>query len=200
MTSFSLVRGSAHRKIAHPVEPLLADRWSSRAMSGEPVSEAELMVLFEAARWAPSANNMQPWRFLYARRDTPHFSAYLDLLVESNRLWCERAGALLVLVSNHWNAERNSPIVSHSLDAGSAWQNLALQGWQSGLVIHGMGGFDRDKARATLQVPESYTVEMMIAVGKPGDPQQLPEHLRSREVPNDRRPLAQTVCEGKFSL
>ena len=200
MIPFPMLRGSAHRKTTHAVLPLLVDRWSPRAMSGEPISEAELMALFEAARWAPSSSNVQPWRFLYAHHGTAHFDTYLDLLVEGNRTWCTRAAALIVMVSNTWNAERNSPIATHSLDAGAAWQNLALQGWQAGLVIHGMAGFDKDKARTLLQIPEHYAVEMMIAVGKPGDPQLLKESLRAREVPSDRRPLAQTVCEGVFSL
>jgi len=195
-----MIKGSAHRTPTHPVLPLLVDRWSPRAMSGEAVAETELMALFEAARWAPSSGNQQSWRFLYARRDTPHFTTYLELLFEGNRVWSERAGALVVLVSNTWNAARNSNIPTHSLDAGAAWQNLALQGFHSGLVIHGMAGFDKDKARAALNIPEVYSVEMMIAVGKLGDPAQLPEPLRAREAPNDRRPLAETVCEGVFSL
>ncbi len=90
--------------------------------------------------------------------------------------------------------------MTHSFDAGAAWQNLALQGYQSGLVVHGMGGFDRQKAREQLQIPEQYKVEAMAAIGRPGSVDQLPDKYKEREIPNDRRPLAQTVCEGLFGF
>ena len=84
-------RGHEHRTPDYPIEPLLLDRWSPRSMSGEPLDEAELMRLFEAARWAPSTYNEQEWRFLYARRDTPHWPAFFGLLMEANQAWCDRA-------------------------------------------------------------------------------------------------------------
>ena len=87
--------GSSHRKPAYPIHSLFVDRWSPRAMSGEALSETELMTLFEAARWAPSCGNFQPWRFLYARRDTDFWPAFLDLLNPSNKVWAARAGALV---------------------------------------------------------------------------------------------------------
>lgn len=195
-----MIKGSEKRQASQPINPIFVDRWSPRGMTGEAISEQELSVLFEAARWAPSANNQQPWRILFARRDTEHWDTYLSFLFEGNRLWAQRAGALLLIVSHTFNEMLKAPSMSNSFDAGAAWQNLALQGFQSGLAIHGMGGFDKNKARETLQIPELYHMEMMVAVGKPGSAAHLPEGLQARETPNDRRPLVQTVCEGMFAL
>ncbi len=195
-----MLKGSAHRNAAFPIAPLFLDRWSSRAMSGEALSEAELMTLFEAARWAPSSGNFQPWRFLYARRDTDFWPAFLDLLNPGNRTWAERAGALVLVISRTHFEGDGRPFVTHSYDAGAAWQNLALQASLSDLVAHGIGGFDYERARRVLRVPATYAVEAMIVIGKRGDAAGLSESLRKRETPNDRRPLAQSVCEGPFSL
>ena len=90
------------------------------------------------------------------------------------------------------------PSVTHSFDTGAAWENLALQGWRKGLVVHGMQGFDFDRARTALKVPEGFKVEAMAAIGKPADAAVLPEALREREAPSDRRKLELTICEGKF--
>jgi nitroreductase len=195
-----MLKGSATRVTTQPVDALFLDRWSSRAMSGEALSEAELMTLFEAARWAPSSGNFQPWRFLYARRGTDFWPAFLDLLSGGNRSWAERAGALVLVISRtHFDGDAR-PCVTHSFDAGAAWQNLALQAWLKDLVAHGIAGFDAERARRVLRVPAAYAIEAMIVLGKRGDPALLDESQRKREVPSDRRPLAQSVCEGPFSL
>lgn len=195
-----MIIGSAHRQATLPIYPLFLDRWSSRAMSGEALSETELMTLLEAARWAPSSGNFQPWRFLYARRDTDFWQAFLELLVPGNRSWAQHAGALVLVISRtHYDGD-GRPCPTHSYDAGAAWQNLALQASLSNLVAHGIGGFDYERARRVLRVPDAYAVEAMIVLGKRGDETQLGESLQKREVPNDRRPLAQSVCEGPFSL
>ena len=195
-----MVKGSTVRKADHPIDPILLDRWSPRAMSGESIAEAELMTLFEAARWAPSSFNNQPWRILYSCRDTPHWQTFFDLLVDANKAWCGRAAALLVFVSRTTFEHNNKPAITHSFDCGAAWENLALQACRMGLVVHGMQGFDYDRARTALKIPEGYQVEAMVAVGKPGDPGALPEKLRERESPNDRKPLSQVVCEGVWVL
>jgi nitroreductase len=195
-----MIKGSSTRVTTLPVDALFLDRWSPRAMSGEALSEAELMTLFEAARWAPSSGNFQPWRFLYARRDTDFWPAFLELLNPGNRSWALRAGALVLVISRtHFDGD-GRPCVTHSFDAGAAWQNLALQAWRSNLVAHGIGGFDAERARRVLRVPASYAVEAMIVLGRRGDPALLDESQRKRELPSDRRPLAQSVCEGPFSL
>jgi nitroreductase len=136
------VRGRDHRTADYPIDPLFIDRWSPRAMSGESISQEELNVLFEAARWAPSAGNTQPCRILYAHRDTEHWPLFFDLLVERNKAWCRNAAVLLVFVSRLTNEQTGRPLVTHSYDAGAAWENLALQGTMRGLVVHGMAGFD----------------------------------------------------------
>ncbi len=195
-----MLKGSDKRIAGHPIDPLFIDRWSPRAMSGEAITEQELMTLFEAARWAPSCGNFQPWRFLYARRDTDFWSAYFDLLNAGNRGWAERAGALVLVISRtHFDGDGRS-CATHSYDAGAAWQNIALQAWILRLVAHGIAGFDAERARRVLRVPSAYAIEAMIVLGKRGDPALLPESQQKREQPNDRRPLAQSVCEGPFSL
>jgi nitroreductase len=120
--------------------------------------------------------------------------------MDANKAWCHRA-AVLVVVLSHKVFERNGqPNPVHTFDAGAAFENLALQGAAMGLVVHGMAGFDRQRARADLQVPDDYAVEAMIAMGRPGNPDDLPAQLREREVPSGRRPVEHFVREGVFSF
>ena len=193
-----MIKGSDVRKADYPIDKLFLDRWSPRAMTGEAVSEDELMTLFEAARWAPSSYNNQPWRILYARRDTENWDVFFDLLVEFNQSWAGTAGALLVFISKTTFDRNGEPSITHSYDTGAAWGSLALQGWLKGLVVHGMEGFDYERARKELNIPEDFQVEAMAAVGRPGKPEDLPPELRERESPSERRKLDQTICEGKF--
>jgi nitroreductase len=188
-----------HRTSDHPIEPLFLARWSPRAMSGEPISDAELRTLLEAARWAPSTYNEQEWRFLYARRDTPHWPTFFDLLMEANQAWCGRAAVLMVVLSHRVFARNGQPNPVHTFDAGAAFENLALQGVSLRLVVHGMAGFDRDKVRAALRVPEDYDVEAMVAIGRPGDPDELPPEVRAREVPSGRKRIEEISWEGPFA-
>jgi nitroreductase len=193
-----MIDGSEVRKPDHEIDELFLDRWSPRAMSGEGLSEEELMSLFEAARWAPSSFNNQPWRILYARRDTEHWPTFLGLLVEGNRSWAKDAAALLLFVSKETFDHNGERYPTHSFDTGAAWENLALQATLRGLVAHGMQGFDYERARAELNIPEGFRVEAMAAVGRPGDPSTLPERTRDREKPSDRKPLSEITCEGPF--
>ncbi len=193
-------KGSESRRADHPIEQIFLDRWSPRAMSGEVIPEAELMILFEAARWAPSAFNNQPWRILYARRESEHWPLFLDLLVESNQAWAAKAAALLLFLSKTTFDHNGKPARTHSFDTGAAWENLALQAMLRGYVAHGMQGFDYERARTELAVPDAYQVEGMVAVGMPGEPDSLPEKYRAKESPNNRRPLAGSICEGPFHL
>jgi nitroreductase len=169
-------------------------------MSGEEIPEEELMTLFEAARWAPSSYNNQPWRILYAHRNGEHWPLFFDLLVESNKIWAQHAAVLLVMISKTTFDHNGKPSVTHSYDTGAAWANLALQGYLKGYVVHGMQGFSYDRARTNLHIPDGFNVEAMAAIGIPGDKDALPEELRNRESPNDRRKLGQTICEGLFQL
>jgi nitroreductase len=195
-----MVKGSEVRRADHPIDKLFLDRWSPRAMSGDVLSEQELMVLFEAARWAPSSGNNQPWRILYARRDGEHWPLFLGLLVEGNRRWADKAAALLVFISKKTFDKNGAPSITHSYDTGAAWENLALQAFLKGYVIHGMEGFDYARARDVLKIPEGFDVEAMAAVGRPGNVADLPEDLQKRELPNSRRKLEQTIREGPFSF
>jgi nitroreductase len=192
-----MVKGSETRSADYPVDKLFLDRWSSRAMSGEELSEQELMVLFEAARWAPSSANNQPWRVLYARRSSEHWPVFFNLLTESNRRWVHKASALLIFISKK-TRDNGSPAITHSYDTGAAWASLALQGTLKGYVVHGMQGFDYERARAVLKIPEEYAVEAAAAVGKSGNAADLPEDLQKREVASTRRPAKESICEGPF--
>ena len=187
-----------YRQPDHPVETLIYHRWSPRSMSGEPLTKAELMRLFEAARWAPSSFNEQPWRFVYAEREGRYWPRFFDLLSEGNRRWAAAAAVLIVVLSRTAFERNGNPSRTHSYDTGAAWQNLALQGCRMGLVVHGMAGFDYERARVVLEVPEEFAVEAMIAVGRPASVATLPESLREREVPSGRKPVAELVFPGMF--
>jgi nitroreductase len=193
-----MIKGSEIRKADFPIEPLLLDRWSSRAMSGEEISRDELMRLFEAARWAPSSFNAQQWRALYARRGTENWQTFFDLLAEGNKTWAKNAAVLVVFVSRKMFDHNDETSITHSYDTGAAWENFALQGFHQNLVVHGMEGFDYDRARKELRIPDEFQVEAMAAVGKPGPKELLPEKLRARESPNDRRKLSESIFEGPF--
>jgi nitroreductase len=188
------------RKADHPIESLFVERWSPRAMDGKPLTDGEILTLFEAARWAPSTYNEQEWRFLYARRDTPQWPTIFNLLVEGNQAWCKNAALLTVIVA-HKNFQQNGkPNPVHLFDVGAAYENIALQGTAMGLVIHGMQGFDFEKARTSLKIPDDYVVAAMFAAGRPAPLEALPEKLREREKPSDRKPVEKIICEGEFAF
>lgn len=186
------------RKPDHMVNPLFIHRWSPRAMSGETIPASALQQLFEAARWAPSSYNEQPWRFLYATRDSSHWKTFFGLLAEANQAWAKTAAALIVVVSKKTFTRNGSDNRVHVFDAGSAWENLALQGADMGLVTHGMAGFDTDRARKELNVPDDFTVIAMIAVGRPGPIDNIPQEMRGGEAPSGRRKIAEFAFEGAF--
>jgi nitroreductase len=191
-----MIEGSTVRRADHVIDGQFLNRWSPRAMSGEALSVDELLSLFEAARWAPSSGNVQPWRMLFARRDTPEWPTFFGLLASANQAWCVRAAALVVFVSKTINERTGRPAVTHSYDTGAAWGYFALQGYLKGYVVHGMEGFDYERARRELNIPQEYRVEAMAAVGRPAPNVVLSAALQARESPSDRRPLLQTVCEG----
>lgn len=191
-------KGRKYRKAQYEIHPLFLDRWSPRAMSGEKITKKELMSLFEAARWAPSSFNNQPWRFIYAQRGTKHWKPIFNLLVEGNQSWCKNAAVLMVLISRDTFEYKNKPARTHSFDTGSAWENFALQGAKQGLVVHAMEGFDYDKAKKVLKIPKGYTVECMIAVGKSGNVKDLPERAQKIESPNTRKKVSEFTFEGVF--
>lgn len=188
----------AERKQTYQINNIFTDRWSPRAMSGEAIPHEELLKLFEAARWAPSSYNGQPWRFVYAHKDTPHWKKMFELLVPFNQSWAKDAAALVVILSRKRFEYNDEPSRTHSFDAGSAWMSLALQGSMNGLVVHGIEGFDYEKMRIALHVPDRFEIEAMCAVGRPGNIEDLPKELQEREEPSDRKPLQELIFEGGF--
>lgn len=187
-----------NRKTAYPVNPLILNRWSPRSFSQEPLSEHELMTLFDAARWAQNSFNNQPWRFLYALNGKNFWPDFLNLLVPGNKEWAQKASVLVVVISKKTFDYDGSPSKTHTFDTGAAAQNMALQAASMDIAAHGMEGFDYEKARTTLHIPDEYQVEAMFAIGKLGNPEDLPPKLREREKPSDRKPLKDIVFEGKF--
>jgi nitroreductase len=190
-----------NRTTEYPINDIFLNRYSPRAFLGEPISKDELMTLFDAARWAPSASNIQPWRFIYTLRDTPEFEKLFSTLAEMNKTWCVKASALVLVISKKSRIDKEGNIKENtcrSLDTGAAWENFALQASVMNLIAHGMAGFDYEKAKTEFNIPDDYSVEMVIAVGKHGKVENLPEPLREREKPSDRKPLEEVVFEGKF--
>lgn len=193
----------AKRKTEHPIADVFTQRWSPRAFDGSALHEADLLRLFEAARWAPSAFNAQPWRFLYALRGSTDWNRFLDLLVEDNRVWAANASAIVFILSDRFmRDDAGQPVgdcYSHAFDAGAAWGQLALQAVHDGFHTHGIAGLDYDRAYAELGVPADYAIQMAIAIGRTGNPADLlPRALQDREVPSDRLPVMRLAFAGNF--
>jgi nitroreductase len=186
------------RKSDFSVHPLILYRWSPRSMTGEAMSDQELKALFDAARWAPSSYNNQPWRFLYAKRDTPSWQLFFNLMVEGNQGWTKDAAALVVIISRKNFEHNNKPSKTHTFDTGAAWMAMALEAAWRGYVIHGMEGFDFEKAKKDLDVPDDYQVEAMAAIGKRAPTSHLTPELQKREVVSARKNIEEIAIEGKL--
>ena len=184
-----------------PIDPLFVERWSPRAFDGSEIPDADLMTLFEAARWAPSAFNSQPWRFLYAKKGDPNWERFLGLLIPWNQGWAHSASVLIYFLSD--SLMETKPGIwteshSHSFDTGAAWASLALQATRLGYHAHGMSGVDFALARTELHVPERFRIEAAAVVGRIGDPAMLDEKLRAREKPSGRKPISDLAFAGSF--
>ncbi|MBB5346222.1 nitroreductase family protein [Tunturibacter empetritectus] len=190
------------RKPDYRIHEMFLNRWSPRAFTVEPITQEELLTMLEAARWAASSYNSQPWRFIYALRDTPAWERLLNLLVLFNQSWAKESSALVFLVSKSTMRSPRSgnevPSPTHSFDAGTASGYFALQASLMGWYVHGMVGFDADRAFEDLSVPKGHKVEAVYAVGRKADPAGLPEELRARDLPSDRRSLEELAFEGGF--
>ncbi len=192
---------SANSRTAdHPIDALFLERWSPRAFTGEAVPHSDLMTMIEAARWAPSGYNSQPWRFVYALPGTPAWETLFGLLVPFNQGWVKNAGALVFLASNGMmnTPDGLKPSYSASFDAGTASALFQLQAVKMGWHAHGMTGFDHERAPTALNLPPHHRVEAAFAVGRKADPATLPEETRARETPNNRHPLSDFTFEGGF--
>ena len=190
----------SHRTPDHPVDPQFPSRWSPRSFAADEMTEAQVMILLEAARWAPSASNHQPTRFAWGLRGDAAFAAIFDGLMGFNTVWAGKAAALIVVASKPFvekDGERAAN-VWHAFDAGAAWMSLALQAGTMGLVAHAMGGFEADKLAPALGLPEGHVIHAVVAVGKQGDVAELPEKLQAREMPSPRRAVTEVAGRGRF--
>ena len=185
----------------YPIHDVLRQRWSPRAFDDRPIEPEKLRSLFEAARWAPSSNNGQPWRFLVATKENKdEYDRLFHCLVESNQAWASRAPLLLLSVAKLQFEDGSAN--RHALhDTGMAAENLAIQATALGLVTHQMAGFRIDQARADCQIPDGYEPVAMMAVGYPGDPALLSDCMRARETqPRVRKPVTEFVYSATWEL
>jgi nitroreductase len=182
-----------------PVHNLIRERWSPRAFASKHVEPAILASLFEAARWAPSSNNEQPWAYLVATKDdSENFAKTLSVLVEFNAAWAKEAPVLMIAVSR-LNFQNGTPNRNAFYDTGAATALLSVEATARGLAVHQMAGFDHTKAKQVFGIPEDCEPIAAIAIGYPGDPESLSQKLRDREVaPRTRKPLSEFVMSGRW--
>jgi nitroreductase len=184
----------------HPVHEFIRERWSPRAFSDKPVPAEVLRSLFEAARWAPSSNNEQPWAFIVATKEDHEAHAKLvSTLVEFNRVWAKHAPVLAIAVSELAFARNGHPNRNAFYDTGAAVSGLTAEAISRGLLVHQMAGFDPQKAIELFSIPAGWEPISAFVIGYPGDPQSLPETLRDRELaPRTRKPLVDFVMSGNW--
>jgi nitroreductase len=185
--------------INFPVHDLIRDRWSPRAFANKLIEPAVLASLFEAARWAPSSNNEQPWAYLVATKDDEeNFAKMLSVLVEFNAGWAKQAAVLVIAVS-HLNFQSGTPNRNAFYDTGAATALLSVEATARGLAVHQMAGFDPAKAKQVFEIPEDWEPIAAIAIGCPGDPNSLPQKLHDRELaPRTRKPLSEFVMSSRW--
>lgn len=186
-----------NREPDHDITSILYQRWSPRAL-GRNMTEDELEALFEAARWAPSSYNKQSWRFMYATYEDEQWEDFVSLLNDFNQSWAEQGFALVLIVSKMTFDHNGEESITHSFDTGAAWQNLALEASSRNLAAHGMQGFDYEKAREVLDIPEGFEVEAMVAIGSYEGEDTIDEDLQVE--PNGRKELEEVVTKGEFDF
>jgi nitroreductase len=184
----------------HPVHELIRNRWSPRAFSDKPIPQEVLRSLFEAARWAPSSNNEQPWAYIVATKEAKvNFDKILGTLVEFNAGWAKNAAALAIAVAKLAFANNHSPNRNAQYDTGAATALLSVEATARGLVVHQMAGFDPEKARQAFAIPDGWEPIAAIAIGYPGDPNSLSPKLKDRELaPRTRKPIRDFVMTGSW--
>ena len=186
--------------IEYPVAPEIAGRKSIRAYSNQPVDEAHIRSLFEAVRWAPSSTNEQPWMYIYATADqSPLFEKMRSALSEFNRAWADSAPLLVLAMTRKTFTKNGQPNAHAEYDLGGANAFLSLQAVHLGMQVRQMAGFNKETAIRELNIPEGYEPVVFIAIGYPGDPDTLPEKLRTRELaPRERYKQQSFVMNGPF--
>ena len=184
----------------HPINTLISHRWSPRAFDTKPVPADVLRSLFEAARWAPSSSNEQPWAFLVATKDDkPGYEKMLGTLVEFNQTWAKQAPVLGIAVSRLNFAKNGTPNRNAFYDTGAAMAHLTAEATHRDLFVHQMGGFDAKKAKDIFSIPEDWEPIAAFTIGYAGDPQSLPDGLRERELaPRVRKPITDFVMSGQW--
>lgn len=183
-----------------PIHALIRNRWSPRAFADKAIPEEILRSLFEAARWAPSSNNEQPWAYIVATKDDPaNFQKVLETLVEFNQGWAKNASALAIAVAELVFAKNHASNRNAQYDTGAATALLSLEVTARGLVVHQMAGFDPEKARQAFAIPGEWEAIAAIAIGYPGNPDSLPPKLKDREwAPRIRKPISEFVMGGSW--
>ena len=184
----------------YPIHELLAERWSPYAFQDRSVSQADLRSLFEAARWAASSYNEQPWSYLIATKENPeHFQQLLSCLVEANQIWAKDAPVLALGIASLRFTRNNQDNQAAIHDLGLATGNLVVEATARGICVHQMIGILPDKARDLFNIPEGFEAWTGMAIGYQGDPMTLPDALKQRDlVPRQRKPLVQFVFSGKW--
>lgn len=183
------------------VHQLIRKRWSPRSFSTREVSDQDLKTIFEAARWAASSYNEQPWRFLVARKwDGAAYEKIFNLLVPANQAWAKSAPVLMIMAAKRTFSHNRSPNPYGVHDAGQALAHVFLQATALGLHAHGMAGFDHERARRELGIPDDYDLGAAVALGYLAPPDQLPEQYRQSEVSKrQRKPLNEIVFGANWS-
>jgi len=186
--------------VDYPVQEIIKNRWSPRAFSDKPVSPEVLRSLFEAARWAPSSNNEQPWAYIVATSDdSENFEKSLGTLVEFNANWAKHAPVLAIAVAQLAFAKNNALNRNAQYDVGAASMQLSLEATARGLVVHQMAGFDPETAKEAYNIPQGWEPIAAMAIGYPGDASSLPEPYQTREkAPRSRKPISEFVMSGQW--
>ena len=187
-----------NRQSHYEILPHILERWSPRSFTGDPIPREDLLAMFEAARFAPSSYNEQPWRFVFALRGTPHFDKFKDVLSEGNWRWVQKASALMLIAAKKTLSRTGDVNRCCEFDAGCAWGYLALEATRRGYVTHAMAGFRMDKAISVLGIPGDYTPIAAVAVAKLAEKDFLPESLAEREYPKPRMNQMKFAFEGGF--
>lgn len=185
------------REAHYTIDPIYINRWSPRAFSDKPIEDDKLNSVFEAARWAPSAANWQPWRFIIAKTSKDR-EKFLSFINDNNVEWCRRAPVLVTIISRKVRNEEGDPNLFHSFDTGTAWGYLTLEAARQGLITHGMGGFSKEGARKELGIPDEYNIEAVFAIGYYDKNAPLSERNKEREIPSERRSVKEIVYDGHF--
>lgn len=184
----------------YPIDPLIAKRWSPVAFSNQPIPSEKIFSLFEAMRWAPSSDNRQPWRIIYATQDNQKDFERLASLLNEGNAYAKQAYLLMITCAFSRLEDKPGINVYAQHDAGLGTQNLLLQAVSMDLVVHQIGGFDKAKSRQLLGIPDDVQPMVMIAVGYPGDPKILTNEkwIEKQTRPRVRKPISEFAFEGAW--